>query len=404
MPLTAEGYVERTPEEIKLAIVKRLQAVYSSFLQRPADVQNNAIDTFVASLVEIEQVCSTMCNSFAFNDSNDFITLQQAESLGLERKKSFDAQVDLTFTAKPGTYIPLLTKVSDESGENVFETQEAVIVDDSGIANILALGTALTSLPAQSLTKIVSVIDSTGVVSVTNNSASLKYVNEESLADLKARAQAKLRGARKGGIAYAAQIIQGLEGVENRLVSGRAVERKEIVGSETRIYNAIEFVVGGGSASKIANCLYQAFFEFQKLSSTPSNGESERSVSVSISVMGNPVTIEFTRPKEVKLSVICMLSMEANYINKDDLLTLLEKPILAYLNNIQVGSNVSKNALIKVTFDALETYGVSAASIRALDFEYQIEGASRKAFSNGFIAEIDYDCYVVSEVVNLEVK
>lgn len=405
MPLTRTGYTPRTAEDIKLSMLTRLKKKYSSFTQYPGNIQNALLDLAIQPILEYEDINNLIYNSFAYNDTNAVLAQQLAESLGLTKKTEYKAQVILTFTGLAGTLIPAYTKVASNDGRATFETQEATFIPSTGNISILALSETQLTFAAGTITNIQSVIDArdSNVVTCSNSAASLGWAASETDAELKARAQARLRGARKGGIEYAVQALQAIEGVQNRLVSGRATSIKINEDGKNYIVEGIEMVIGGGDINTINNVLYKSFFEFQKLIANPSDNDSKRKVETAISIYGNPCTIAFTKPKRLAIEIQVSLSLIDAFYSKDDIQTMLETPILSYINTLQVGRRVGKIALTKVIFNAFDSNGVSADNVRSLDFKYRIDDNTEwKAFdTDGSVPEISYDCYVEASKISL---
>ena len=401
MPLTTTGFEMRTSDEIKASIVKRLKESYSTFLELPADIQNNIIDTGIQSIMEYENITNLLLNSFALNDSNEFLFKQMAQSLGLIQKEAFESQVELAFYGPSGTLIPAFTQVSDEEGSITFETQELYFIGDSGVVYIQALSESTDIANANTLTNILTNIGSSEVT-CTNPSSSLAYVAAETSSQLKARAQALLRSPRKGGIEYAVAMLKSVEGVEERLISGAVREISKEVDGGTQLVNGIEMVIGGGSSSDIAEVLYKSFFESQKLISLPSDNDSSRTTEVTLSVYGYPLTIQFTRPLALDLSLQCTIALLSSYYSAETMQLLLEEPLRNYLTSLRVGERVGKVGLIKVILDTFEENNVDTSIVRSIDFTYAIGGSAYQEFDGeGKVSEVSYDTYIEPNIITI---
>ena len=396
MPLTQNGYVKRSASEIKSDIVAKLQQRVPDFTEQDADLQNDLLDTSIEPILQYEDLMNALFNAYSPGYSNDDLFKKFAESLGLRQRAEFKAQVTLTFTGKYGDFIPANTIVTDENGKVEFKTQENIVCDTTGTASVLALSETEDIWNSGELNTIKTIIGDG--ISVINKSDSLKFIPVETEAELKARAQAKLRSVRQGGKMYAEGLLAGVEGVDRRLI---AFYDKTIVSKfeqNTYYSKGIECVIGGGSDAQVAKALYLSFLETQKLISKPSNGEeSTRKRSVFLYIYNNPVQVDFTRPKLLEVGIQMKIAFTSAISTPVALQQLTQKAVTDYINSLKVGTQVNKYSLIEIIMPLLVDAGMPTYTMKNIDFEYKIgeKGTYGPFNSDGYIKEIEFDCYCV---------
>lgn len=412
MPLTDKGYVKRTALEIKTDIVNSLRQTIPEFTEQNADLQNNLIDSSIEGILVYEDMMNALFNAYSPDFSNDDIFFKFAESLGLRQKPKFQAQTTITFSGKYGDFIPKGTIITDENKTCEFITQDNVVCDTTGTASVLALSETEDIYPANTLTEIKTILatDKTKTpITATNKVDSLKYIAEETNAELKARSQAKLRSVRQGGKMYADGLLKGIDGVDRRLVAfyDKTIQYNE--GDDKQFWvKGIEAVVGGGSDEEVAKALYLSFLETQKLISKPSNDETDRSKQVTLYIYDNPVSIEFTRPKVLEIGIMCYVAFTATLASPVALQYLTQNDVTKYVNSLKVGTNINKYSLIEIIMPLIVGAGMPSHTIKSIDFKYKIKGIDGERYKefnkDGYIEEILFDCYTILYEYGFEIN
>lgn len=395
MALTSQGFVKRTAAEIKEDIVNSLRQTIPEFMEQDADLQNNLIDTSIEALLQYENQMAALFNAYSPAFANDDLFNKFAESLGLRLRQEFKAQAMLTFTGKFGDFIPKNTICTDEKGTVEFVTQDNAVCDTTGTANVLALSETEEVYEAGAINAIKTILSSN--MSVTNKVDTLKYIPAETSAELKARSQAKLRSVRQGGKMYAESVLKGIEGVDRRLVAFYD-KTIQITHESNQFYlKGIEAVIGGGSDEEVAKALYLSFLETQKLISNPSNNEAAtRKKSITLYIYNNPVEVQFTRPKLLEIGIEMNIAFTSAISTPTALQNLTQDAVTKYINSLQVGTSINKYGLIEIVMPLLTGAGMPSYTFKDIGFKYKLGKAGQyQAFNaNGFINEIDFDCYV----------
>lgn len=400
MALTKEGYKKRTPGEIKEALINDLKEINASFLEQPADIQNNLLDSSVVPLLQFENVAAEILNGFGPEYANDFIWLNLANSLNLTKKSRVKAQVELKFMGVPGTYIPVGTSVS------VFTTESSVVLGSTGEAFVLATTEENIFAEPNTLTEIDEFIDEN--LSVTNPNASIVETPAEDIAELRNRARIILRSARKGSYDYAIARLNGIKGVNARLLKFRELDyniKETGPDGETVLRNVqgIEAIVGGGDPYEVAGVLKDSFLETKKLISEPSNGEESRSVNINIKYFRNTIPVAFTRPKNLNLSIKIGIQLKNNILTQTSAEGLLMEPFENYINSLELGESINKLTFDKLILDELIKHDIQPRDI--IGFNYKILMGENILNWNGenFLDEVKWDCYLTLGGLGVEI-
>lgn len=397
MPLEANGYVKRSPPEIKEALVKDLQNNSPEWVVAAADVQNNILDAAIPAIMQFENLMADMINSFAPGNANDFMWEQLATSLNLQRQQKFQSQVELEFKGPKGLIVPQGTTISSEDDSFTFEIEENGVIDSTGVVRLTGYSDSEEVATPNSLTKINQVISDDLVV--TNPTASLKFIPEETLAQLKERAQMKLRNPRKGAFDYAMFKLLSIQGVDRRLIQFRIIDYN-IKTQENEIdiiknIRGVEAIIGGGEVAEVALALFESFVETQKLISQPSGNEESRSVAFTLTFAGSPIVINFTRPKLLNLEITLSATFQNTSVTSESLDGMVRTYLTNYINNKRVGTSFNKNTLDKIIMNLLEKGGVVSENIVKLDYELKVNNEETRFDAKGYLSEVEYDCYLI---------
>lgn len=399
MPITSNGYVKRTPEEIKKSIISRIESKGLKFRELPADIQNNIIDTAVYSLVEYENLAAETINSYAPGFANAFMWQALAGSLNIDKLSEVKSQVRLEFRAAPNTYIPEGVKVG------AFETSQSLTINSTGVGYVIAYSNTDEIAEPNTLTKIDTILPEG--ISVTNPEASLKRLEAESDEKLKYRAQSILRSPRKGAFDYCRWRLSGVKGVNPQYIQFRRAKRTtqvEVEGTQMlKEFQGIEIVVGGGDDADVAGCIFDSFLETANLFSEPTDGDKKRTINFEINYNGSLIPVVWTRPKLLQLDLEITFAFSTINISVDALQGLLSEKLVLYFNSLQVGAKVNKNAINQLILNILKEDGdIDAALVKTIDYSIKINGLVVNFDVNNEIPEVKFDTYI--NVKNLGYK
>lgn len=398
MALTNAGYVKRDNETIKSEIIKELELNNTEFLNLPADIQNNLIDSAIPIIMQFENIAAEVLNGYGTEYANDYIFLNIANSLGLTKNNEVKAQVELKFEGTPGTYIPENTEVEG------FKTSESLTLNTSGVGFVIAYSDNDTYVEAENLTQINSIINDN--LKVTNPEASIKKQDEETIGQLRERVRVILRSSRKGAIEYAFSKIKGIEGVNPQLVKFRYLnfnyETKENNIDILKNVNGIEAIVGGGDANQIAGVLFDSFLETAKLISYPSNNETNRKIETFIKYFNNDILITFTRPKNLNLNFKIIFTFKSLLVSSASLEGFIVDKFTNLINEWQLGTELNKYTLDMFLIDLLNEKGIKTQQIIKMQYIININDELINFDTEGFLECIQHDTYLTLNSLTIE--
>lgn len=402
--LTKTGYAKLTAEEVRDDLISKIKLRIPEFTLQPADLQSDLINTSIEDILQYEDMTETMLNAIAPGYANDEIFKKFAESIGLSNNVKFNSSVVLTFNGIPATFIPKGTVCS--GGGHSVRTTKDVLLSSTGSKTVLAETTDVVVIPANTITSI----DSANIpgLTVTNEVEGIAGIEQESLEQLKYRAQARFRSPRKGGIDYTYSIVTTNLKVDPRLVRFRLIDR--IVyndGNSTStkyVMSGVEAIIGGGSDEDVALALFQGFIETQKLVSQPSDNDTSRTVSINIGYYGNTIPIKFTRPKSLNLDITLMISFTEIQTTPTSIKGATEDELTNYINTLALGSPLSKLTLTSIILPLLQAKGIATNTIASIDYELKINGnVITTKGPEGFIKEVQFDTYLILTSYNVEI-
>lgn len=394
MAVTLEGYVKSSVDELKQRLESRLLQNVPNWQKTTADVQSNILDAFVTGLLEYENIAADIISAYSPDYANDFFWNIFADNLNLNRRAKFKSQVLLLFSGPKDTIIPRNTTVSD--GSNEFKTEETAVIPLAGEIYVSAYSENEISVPANSLTSIVEIFNAD--VTVTNPSASLPAIPEDSTEVLRTKTQAKLRSSKNGSIALAHSRLLEIEGVNPRLIKFKLINYnvKETVG-ETEVFKeiqGIEAIVGGGDPSEVALTLFTSFLETKKLRSEPSDNDANRTIECTLKYFNTPILVKWTSPKEVPLQITANIGFTSVTLSSEAFTLTVKNALMEYIDTLQVGSPFSSRMLDTIIYDELKKVAIEPSMIFELNYKILIASTQVTFNSQGFLDEIKDDCYV----------
>lgn len=396
MKLGANGFQKSTAEEIRQNIIDHVTSQIPGFEAQPADFQSNIIDTSVGVCLQFEDYLAAMYNAYAPDYAVEDLFIKFGKSLGLYPKSEYKSQVMVTFKGEKGSYIPEGTVVSTEDELSQFSTEKSAVIDSTGSCSVLALGTSDEIVGVGQVTKLKTLLDN---VTVTNETESLSYIPAETFAEYKKRVQDLYKGvSNRGGRLYAESLIKKVDGVNQKLVS--------INESSNENQKTVEVIVGGGDDIEVSKAIYEGFLETQLLISSPSNGETNRTVSQDIQIYGYVSNVKFTRPKPINLYLKGTLSLYNNVISSKSATAISKQAFIDYFNSLTVGSKVSVSTLNSIFYKALQDQGIDIGNLKDIKFSYKTVKDPEATYSDfgadNLLPGIEHDTYIVLEQFNIE--
>lgn len=376
---TEKGFVKRSPAEIKEALSKWLIENSFGFTNQTADIQNNILDTFVPCILEMENLTADIANGYAPGYANQFMWEILAQNNGLEYKDESKSSVVLKFSGEAGTYIPANTKTNGD-----FVTENSVILDTTGNAYVTAYSTSDEEYQANTITEIMTSVPNG--VTVTNPTSSTPAQPATTDDELKLNAQRKFRNALISNEDYCTMKLLELKGTSERLINYR------ITGDTNR--NTIECVIGGGDVNEVANVLFNSFVKPSDFNSTPSDNDSNRTVTQRVKFFSGEFEIKWTLPKELKIAINLSLSLTSTNLSADTFKQYLEEKLSAEINSRKLGTPLNIATLNKIMYDGLVYHNVDITDVSRADWSISDDKGKALSFDkNDMLNDVYFDVY-----------
>lgn len=390
MPFSETGYTKRTTDELRELLEAKIQESVPAFEMQPAEVRTMLLDSSIVVMAQFEQIVAEVINAVVPGNGPDFIFKNLSTALGLIPKSAAQASVSMTFEGPSGTYIPEGVNVKSDSGI-IFTTEDSAIIGTSGKVNVMAYADTDEVCPANSITTLATVLGDD--ISCYNESSSIAQSEAETIDELKLRAQARLRSARKGGIDYATSLVKSIDGVDSRLIN---FVSKTVTDSSTgTTYSGVEAIVGGGDDQEVALALYSSFFETQRLVSDPSADNTGGTTNVSLIQNGNVRNISFTRPLAKELTLSLAVSFRTATLSSAAISDLMTETIETFINSKNVGAQLNIAELNNILYDILEDNGVDINELQSSTWTALLDGETAEFNADSYLEGIEEDIYLI---------
>ena len=385
--LTAAGYTQDTPVQIKTDLENQALAEVVGYSLIPSELRENIIQESVIVEMKMQDGVNSLMNGISPDFSNDFMFKQLGSSFGIYPKDAERGQVTLTFSGTAGTIIPIGTRAKNTTNLTTVQTLVRGIIGSTGSIGLLAESISAYIIPIPATT-ITVMVDSITGVTVTNASAGTAGLAAQTIEEYKPTVYNEIQSARFGGITRAYSLLEKITGVQRRLIFFRPLE----LILSAKYYQGIEAVIGGGDDYEVAAALFESFLQTKNLLSSPSNAETARTVSKTITLYNSTFPIKFTRPKLITAIMGLNISIVGTSTTKELLEGLLKPVFESYFNTANVGTAVSKAALDDATYTSLKTAGIFPYNISALTYTFSLGGVPVSFVGN--LLPVEFDQYI----------
>lgn len=391
MELTAAGFTQDTPTQIRTDVTNEALASVAGFTSFPTELRTNLIDELVIYEMHFQDMISALANGIGPDFANDQQFKQFGSSLGLTMKDFQYAQATVRFTGTVGTIIPVNTRVSN-GGTTVLYVKAQSIVGSTGTIDVLCESKQqiIVDIPANTITTLVDVLPS--ITSVNNPTAGTSGITAETLEQYKTAIYNEIQQPRYGTTARARSLLRAISGVEDRLIYFRTMQLPKVVGGNTVYYQGIECVVGGGADYDVANALFTAFLQTKNLLSNPSNSESARTVSVMVQEYNSQFPVTFTRPKQISASLTVSIAIDGITTTNDIVEGLLKPVFESYFDTLEVGKSVSAASLNQLIYTTLAGASIETSNIGLITYTFVLDSIPTP-MSGGHLP-LEFDQYI----------
>ena len=387
MTLTAQGFTQDSPTQIRTDLTNQALADVEGFTSFPTELRTNLIDEAVIIEMKIQDQINSLMNGIGPDFANDQMFKQFGCSFGLTMKDFQYAQATLRFSGTAGTIIPKGTRARNVANTVTLAATAQGIIGSTGTADLLceSASEVIVDIPSASITVMVDAISG---VTVTNPNAGTSGIPAETIEQFKTRYYNEVQSARYGGITRAYSLLNQIDGVESRLIHFRTMEK--IV--DTKYYQGIECVVGGGDDYIVAGSLFESFLQTKNLLSSPSNSETARTVAVDVSMYGSTFPVTFTRPKQITGALSIAMSIEGITTTNAIMEGVLKPVFENYFDTIMVGQAVSEASMNQLIYTTLKDSGIETANIGVITYTFTLDSVPTP-IEGGYLP-LEFDQYI----------
>jgi len=246
--ITSAGAVPANPTDLLNAELAAAQALSPGLTANlPGSLVEDMASTATGALVVQDQAYVDLVNSISPYTANPFVLYQLGAVYGVQQGVGSNTSVYVTFTGSAGFVIPVGFTVSD--GTHQYTVQDGGIISASGQSTALyclATVAGSWSVPAGTVTQIISSLPSGYSLTCTNLSAGLPGATAQAVSDYRAQViQAGLATA-QGVPQFLKTLLLEVNGAQPNLVSVRNIGTAQW-----------EVICGGGDPYQIANAIFE---------------------------------------------------------------------------------------------------------------------------------------------------
>ena len=254
--VTAAGLQPQSPAAINAQLIAAVASVRPDFTANlPGSLIEDISSTDTAAIVQTDSARVETVNSLTPYGANEFLLKELGVMLGVPLGLASNTSVYVQFSGPAGFVIGKGFVVSD--GNYQYSLQNGGIVAADGVTPLLfalATQTGIWSVPAGTVTQLVSTIPDGYVVTVVNPQPGLPGADAETQESYRARVLMANLAASQGMFRYLKTLVANISGVQPRLV---AVREQETGGWSV--------IVGGGDNYLVANAIATALFDISTL-------------------------------------------------------------------------------------------------------------------------------------------
>ncbi len=291
--LTSQGFTRTRLDERLTALQEAMRAIFGPTLNLDPDTMDGqALGVFAESQSNLDQLAEDVYHSFNPQSATGVALSRLVQLNGIRRIEGTHSTVTLRCVGSQGTVIPAGSLVKSTATNATFETTEEATITASGEIDIAARSAVKGAVlaPAGTLTKIDTPIF--GWQTVTNLLDAAPGRNEET--------DEQLRLRRRASTSTAGQSI--VDAMYGALTNIPEVRQAKVYENDQDVVNAnglpphsIYCIVEGGADADILDTIW-----LKKTAGTTTHGTTAGQVTDS---MGNPHTLNFSRPTDVNVWV-----------------------------------------------------------------------------------------------------
>ena len=360
--IDANGFHMPTYDDILEDLKIQVRNIYGQGLYLEPDSKDGQwLAVFARAAFDTYACALSVYNSFSPSTAQGAGLDRMVKLNGLARATATYSRADVVITGAVGTVIHNGI-AEDELGQR-WNLPATVAIPTSGtvITTVTAQETGKINAAAGTIKKIVTPVR--GWTAITNPKAAKEGIPVETDAELRIR-QSESTGN------SAMTILEGLQGALKAL---EGVSRVKIYDNDENTEDAngipahsIGVVAEGGDQ--------QAIIDVIGAKKTPGTGTAGNTSGTYVDRVGNPKTIHFYRPAEVRIHLKMLLEPLKGYVKSTE--DIIRNNLMSHINNMDIGSTIYLNR-VRALVSASEpipgqiTYDISSLEMSADGITYE---------------------------------
>lgn len=376
--LTDDGAQPTPPATINSQIAAAALAQAPGYTSNlPGSLVEDVLSTDTAAVALIDQYRIETINSLTPFGANEFTLQQQAQFYGLTLGTPTNTSVFVVFSGTVGYVVNKGFQVGD--GTNVYQTDIQTVIGGGGSSAAvlaIALSTASFSVPANTVTQLVTSVPSAVTLSVNNPNPGSPAVGAETYYAFRARVLQAGLAACVGTSRFIKTFVGNVPGVPGNLIS---VQQVSGVGG-------LRVCVGGsGDEYAVANAIFQSIDNPSSLQgSAVSSG---RNVTVSLIDYPDTYSILYVAaPVQTVTMTVTWNTYLSSFSGGGAFPALVQQPLVDYIVALAVGQPINVFVMNDIFQAAVEDV-LDSAFLTRLVFAVSINGTPTSPSSGtGLIA------------------
>lgn len=391
--ITSSGLQPQAPSALQQQLLTTVSATNPGYTANlPGSLIEDISSTDVAAIALCDQAKVELVNSLTATGANEFLLNQLGQQAGIPMGVPTNTAVNVVFSGTVGYVIPNGFLVGD--GSHTYQVQGGGVVGTGGSSTPLtaiALTSGSWSVPAGTVTQKITSVPGSVTLTVTNPLAGTPGGPAETPESYRARVLQANLAASVGTSRFIKTQIGKVLGVASNLIS---VQQS---GSNLRV------VVGG--SPDVYQVAYAIFISIDNpgilVGSAISSG---RNVTVSLNDYPDTYSIEYvSAPSQTVTLSVTWNTILTNFTGGAAFPSLVQQPLVNYINSIPIGNPINVMEMNKVFQDAVSSL-LDPSLLTRLVFTVFINGVSTAPATGTYAVSGDPESYFTAVTTGITVN
>lgn len=389
--ITKDGLQPIPPSVLRADLIALVSAQVPGYTaDLPGSLIEDISSTDTYALVVCDQAKVELVNSLSPYGANEFLLNQLGQMYGVERGAATNTSVDVIFSGPPGFVIGRGFTISD--GTHQYVVQTGAIIGSGGdtpLVYCVANSTGTWSVPANTVTTLITSVPSGYAVTVNNPSNGTPSAGEQSVESYRASVLQAGLAASTGMPTLLRTAVGNVAGVQERLISIRQQS------------DSWQILVGGGDPYEVGFAIFSSLFDITTL--VGSLTDPARDETVSINDYPDSYDVVFVNPVQQDVSIqLVWNSISPNFVSPASVASLGGPALVDYVNTIFVGQPMNVFEMQRVFQDAIATL-IPTPLLTRMVFTVSIDGIVVPPDAGTGIIDGDAEGYFLTTVGDISI-